>query len=296
MLRTKTQRDRPRSSNGKPARRVGTLQPSPLLRSLWCLACALGLFFIVSAVVQAQQPFVTDDADVTPKDRFHFEFRNEFNLLQRSSFPNLKQNTAHFELDYGLFDGVEIGVAAPLLTIFNSSGTTPKSVTGVGDMNLLVKYNFRKEEGNSRVPALTVAFNFKVPTGDVERQLGSGLADFYVNGILQKSLNGATKLRLNGGILFSGNEATGAIGIRSRGTVYTASGSLVRQFTPKLQLGVELTGAMTTEFQLGKGLLQPLVGGNYLVRDNLSFDFAILGGKFAASPRAGVQLGVSIDF
>ncbi len=117
-----------------------------------------------------------------------------------------------------------------------------------------------------------------------------------MNGILQKSLNTATKLRLNGGILFSGNAATGVIGIKSRGTVYTAGGSLVRQFTPKLQLGVELTGAKKSEFQLGNGQLQTLIGGNYLVKDSLSFDFAILGGKYAASPRAGVQLGVSIDF
>jgi outer membrane putative beta-barrel porin/alpha-amylase len=283
MTRTNAKRDRRR-------------QPSRL-RALLSLACALAVSFLVSAaVVQAQQPFVTDDADVTSKGRFHFEFSNEFDLLQRSSFPNLKQNTADFELDYGLFEGVEIGVEAPLLTIFNAAGTSPKTVTGIGDMNLSVKYNFRKEEENSRVPALTLAFNFELPTGDTSKQLGSGLADFYVNGILQKSLNTATKLRLNGGILFSGNETTGLIGIKSRGTVYTAGGSLVRQFTPKLQLGMELTGAMTSAFQLGKGQLQTLVGGNYLVRDNVSFDFAILGGKYAASPRAGVQLGVSIDF
>ncbi len=273
-----------------------SLQPSQLLRSLLGVAGALGLFFLVSTAGKAQQPFVTDDADVTPKGRFHFEFSNEFDLLQRDSFPSLKQNTADFELDYGLLEGVEIGVAAPLLTIFNAAGTGPRTVTGIGDMNLSVKYNFRKEKENSRVPALTLAFNFELPTGDTERQLGSGLADFYMNGILQKSLNTATKLRLNGGILFSGNAATGVIGIKSRGTVYTAGGSLVRQFTRKLQLGVELTGAMTSEFQLGKGQLQTLVGGNYQVRDNLSFDFAILGGKYAGSPRAGVQLGVSIDF
>jgi len=287
------ERDRPESPSERGCPR---LQPLQLLRPLRGAFCALALLFLVSPAVQAQQPFVTDDADVTPKGRFHFEFSNEFDLLQRSSFPSLKQNTADFELDYGLFEGVEIGLATPLLTIFNAAGTGPKTVTGIGDMNLSVKYNFREEKENSRIPALTVAFNFELPTGDIERQLGSGLADFYMNGILQKSLNKAIKLRMNGGILFSGNAATGVIGIKSRGTVYTAGGSLVRQFTPKLQLGVELTGAMTSEFQLGKGQLQTLVGGNYLVKDNLSFDFAILGGKYSASPRAGVQLGISVDF
>ena len=184
----------------------------------------------------------------------------------------------------------------PLLTIFNAAGTDPKTVSGIGDANLSVKYNFCKERENSRLPALTIAFNFEVPTGDTKRQLGSGLADFYINGILQKTLNKTTKLRLNGGILFSGNETTGVIGIKSRGTVLTAGGSLVRQFTPKLQLGVELTGATTSDFQLGKGQLQTLFGGNYQFKNNASFDFGIIGGKYAASPRAGVQLGISIDF
>jgi hypothetical protein len=145
------------------------------------------------------------------------------------------------------------------------------------------------------MPAMAVAFDLELPTGDTKRQLGSGLSDFYMNGILQKSLSKKTKLRLNGGILFSGNETTGVIGIKTRGTVFTAGGSLVKLFTPKLQLGMELTGAMTKEFQLGKGQLQTLFGGNYQFKKNVSFDFGIVGGKYAASPRAGVQLGISID-
>ena len=251
---------------------------------------------LAAFAVQAQQPFVTDDADTTPKGKFHFEFSNEFDFLQRSSFPNLRQNTADFELDYGLFDNVEIGVEAPIITILNANGTVPQRVTGLGDMNLSFKYNFLREKEKSRRPALTIAANLEVPTGDTDCQLGSGLADFYVNGILQKSITSKTKLRLNGGILFSGNETTGVVGIKTRGTVLTAGGSLVRQFTPKLQLGFEVTGASTTNLDLGKGQLQTLVGGNYQFKNNASFDFAILAGKYAASPRVGIQLGVSIDF
>ena len=249
-----------------------------------------------AATVHAQQPFVTDDADTTPKGRFHFEFSSEFDLLQKSAFPNLKQNTADFELDYGLLEHVEIGVAAPLLTIFNAAGTSPKTVTGIGDMNLSVKYNFLREQENSRLPALTIALNFEVPTGDADRQLGSGLADFYINGVVQKSVTRKTKLRLNSGILFSGNETTGVVGLKSRGTVFTAGGSLVKQFTPKLQLGMELTGAMSKQLDLGKGHLQTLLGGNYQFKSNASFDFGVVAGKYTGSPRAGVQLGVSIDF
>jgi hypothetical protein len=260
------------------------------------LRFVLLLLVLGGATVQAQQPFVTDDADTTPKGRFHFEFSNEFDWLQRSSLPNIRQNTADFELDYGILDRLEIGIESPLLTVFNSADTTPKSFSGVGDTNVSLKYNFLRERENSRMPAMAIALNLELPTGDKKRQLGSGLADFYMNGILQKSVSKSTKLRFNGGILFSGNETTGVIGIKTRGTVFTGGGSLVKQFTPKLQLGMEVTGAITKQFALGKGHLRTLAGGNYQFNPKASFDFGIVAGKFAASPRFGVQLGLSIDF
>ena len=259
---------------------------------------SLMLLSLVAGLTRAnaQQPFVTDDADTTPKGHFHFEFSNELDWLQRSSRPARMQNTADFELDYGLLDRVEIGIETPLLTIFNTRETTLQTALGLGDANVSFKYNFLREHEKSSRPALAIACNLEIPTGDTKRQLGSGLADFYMNGIVQKSVRKHTKLRLNGGILFSGNETTGVVGIKTRGTVFTGGGSIVKQFSPKLQLGVELTGALQRNFQLGKGQLQTLIGGNYQIKPNISFDFGIVAGKYTASPRAGVQLGVSIDF
>jgi hypothetical protein len=250
----------------------------------------------ISATARAQQPFYTDNTDVTPRGHLHFEFSNEFDLLQRSSLPTSRQNTADFELDYGLFEGVEIGIESPLLTLFNVAGTVPRRLSGIGDTNVSLKYNFHKESEYSRLPAMAIGLNLELPTGDTKRQLGSGLSDFFMNGILQKSLSKKTTLRLNGGILFSGNTTTGVIGIKSRGLVVTGGASLVKQFTPKVDLGVEVTGALSKDLQLGKGQLQTLLGGNYQFRKNVSFDFGIIFGKYAASPRAGVQLGISADW
>ncbi len=256
----------------------------------------LFLFCLICSSANSQQPFYTDDADVTPRRHFHFEFSNQFDRLQRSSFPALKQNTADFELDYGIAKGLEIGIEAPWLTIFNAPGNNPRTPAGIGDTNVSLKYNFLTEREGSRLPAMAIALNVELPTGDPKNQLGSGLADFYTNGILQKSLSGKTKLRLNGGILFSGNTTTGVIGIKTRGTVLTGGASVVHEFTDKLMLGVEVTGAETKNFDLGKGQLQTLVGGNYAFRRNMTFDFGVVAGKYSASPRAGVQLGISIDF
>jgi hypothetical protein len=92
-----------------------------------------------------------------------------------------------------------------------------------------VKYNFRREREGSRVPAFALSGNIEVPTGSVSRGLGSGIADYSINGIAQKSLTNRTTLRGNLGVIFSGNTATGALGLRARGTVLTGGASIVRR-------------------------------------------------------------------
>ena len=212
--------------------------------------------FLFTTPIWGQQPFYTDDADVTDKKKFHLQISNEFDLLQRSAYPTLRQNTAVFELDYGLLSHVEIGVDGPLIAIMNSRVISPRTPFGFGDLDLHIKYNFLKEREGSRRPALTATFSVELPTGDAKRQLGSGFTDYSLNGVLQKSLTKKTTLRLNSGILFAGSTATGDVGIRTRGTVLVGGASLVKQFTPKLDLGVEVTGAVTRALQLSHGQLQ----------------------------------------
>lgn len=265
--------------------------------SLVLFSSRLALLVILgAATATAQQPFYTDNADVTDKKKIHFQFGNEYDILQRVAYPSLRQNTAVFELDYGLLNGLEIGVDGPLIAISNSHVVTPKIVAGFGDLDFHVKYNFLKEREGSRMPALTATLNVELPTGNASKQLGSGLMDVFLNGILQKSLTKKTTLRLNGGILFAGNTTTGDIGIKTRGRVFVGGVSLVKQITPKLDLGAELTGAVTSSLNLSRGQLQTQIGGNYALTKKMTFDFGIVGGKFAASPRIGVQLGISVDW
>src|SRR5205085_5155762 len=269
-----------------------TCMPTHAARSV-----AFVLFlWLLPLTAQAQQPFVTDDADVTAKGKFHLQVSDEYDLLQRALYPAKTQNTTNVELDYGLWRGVEVGFAPPLLALHSSRVVSPQTVFGVGDSTLHVKYNFLKERRGSRWPAITIRAVVQFPTGNQAKQLGTGLTDYYLNGILQKSVSAKTKLRLNGGLLFAGNTINGLLGIRTRGRVFTGGGSLVRQFTKRLDLGAELTGAVTSNFQLSKGQLQTLIGGNYELHKGLTFDFGLVAGRFRASPRAGAQLGFSLDF
>jgi hypothetical protein len=249
------------------------------------------------SVTRAQLPFYTDDADTTDKGKFHFEFYDEHDILQKSAYPGKRQNTANFTLNYGVTKQIEFDVNAPLLTIFNAKTSPLGSPTGIGDIQFGVKYRFYDERDDSSLPAMALVFYVEAPTGNSSQQLGSGVTDYWLYGVAQKSLTKKTKGRLNAGILFAGNSSTGLIGIRTtKGQVFTGNGSITRDFTPKLRLGAELFGAVTSNFQLSKGQLEVQVGGNYALSKQFSLAFGILGGRFPASPRAGVLLGFTYDF
>lgn len=257
----------------------------------------IGSVLLPLSSVRAQLPFYTDDADTTPKGKFHFEFYNEHDWLQRSAFPGTRQNTSVFTLNYGLTDRIELGVNAPFIKIFNDRSSTVGNTAGIGDTQFGAKIKLFSEREGSKLPAASVVFYVEAPTGNSRKLLGSGLVDYWIYGVLQKSLTKRTTGHLNGGILFAGNDSTGLIGINTtRGQVFTANGSLVRQFSPRLNLGAEVFGAVTNNFNLSRGQLMGQIGGGYAVTDNLELTFGVLGGRFPASPRMGFQVGFAYDF
>ena len=256
----------------------------------------LTLLFLSSPAF-SQIPFYTDDADTTPKGKFHIELANEHDWLQRSSLPGIRQNTSTFTLNYGVTDRIELGVNAPFVKIFNSRESRLGSPSGIGDMQFGVKIKLREERAESSLPAMTVVFYAEAPTGSTRKLLGSGLTDFWLYGVVQKSITKRTVARLNGGVVFAGNSSAGLIGIEAvRGQVFTGNASLVRDFSEKLKLGIEVFGGVTNEFNLSRGRLQAQIGGSYSLRDDFAFTFGVLGGHFPASPRAGIHVGLAYDF
>lgn len=254
--------------------------------SLACVPCICGRLC-------AQLPFYTDDTAVTERAKWHFEFFNEYDALQLQ-YPNSKQNTANFKLNYGLPHNLEIDVDSPYLSIYRTAGN--EASIGMGDFNVGIKESFRKESPTSRVPGLAASFYVEFPTGDASQQLGSGLHDYWLNLIAQESLSPKTRITGNLGYLFAGNTSTGALGTTASGHVFPGGLSLQHDFRPSLTLGAEVFGAYTENGNLGKSQLQAMAGGHYLIRNGLSFCFGLLGGKYVASPRFGGQIGFAIDF
>jgi hypothetical protein len=264
------------------------------MRRTWRLAFFL-LLFVCARPVAAQLPFYTDDSEVTDQGKWHFEFFNEIDALQSAQFPNLRQNTANFKLNYGLPHHLELDVDAPYLSIFRAPGQA--SSVGGGDADMGLKWKFHEPAAASHSPALAVSLYVEFPTGDVNKQLGSGLTDYWLNFIAQERFSEKTRLTGNVGFLFAGNTSTGVLGIETtRGHVYTGGVSLLHDFSSRLTLGGELYGGIADNNNLGRSQLQALAGGQYEIRNGLSFAFGLVGGKYAASPRIGGQIGFAVDF
>ncbi|MEO8430837.1 MAG: transporter [Acidobacteriota bacterium] len=252
------------------------------------------LFFLLSALPaagKAQQPFVTDDADVTPRREFHFEYYNEYVALSQSASPDLRQDTSNFVIQYGLFNGFEVNVDLPLISIERSRESSIGSAFGLGDIDFAFKWRLVPEDGAR--PAFTLSGAVEVPTGDRASQLGSGFTDYSVNTVVQKTFWETTVVHVNGGLQFSGDTLTGAIGIRTPGRIWTAGASAAHDVSKTLRLGIDFNGAQIRTAGIIQRQLQLTAGGNYLLNEKMSIDFALLTG-WSNSPRAGVLLGVSI--
>jgi hypothetical protein len=81
----------------------------------------------------------------------------------------------------------------------------------------------------------------------------------------------------------------------TRGHVFTGGLSLLHDFRPSLTLGTEIYGGYTDNGDLGRTQVQAMAGGQYGIRNGLSFCFGVLGGKYVASPRIGGQIGFAMD-
>src|SRR5262249_40128366 len=154
---------------------------------------------------------------------------NEFDGLQSSEFPNLRQNTANFKLNYVLPHDLELDLDAPHLSIFRAART--QGAACIGDANLGLKWTFHSDTTRPHIPVLATSFSVDFPTGNKLQQPRPGLTDYWLNFITQEPFTDKTKLNMNLGILLAGNTSTGVVGVQTtRGQVYTSGVPLLHDF------------------------------------------------------------------
>src|SRR5207247_5132647 len=114
-------RRQPRGRSPRSARRRP--RGSQAARRRLKRAALFGSFLLLAGRGLAQQPFLSDDAEVTERGKVHFEYANQYVLLQKSFYPNLRQDTNNFVIQYGLFEHVEVNMDFPLIAIVNARGS-----------------------------------------------------------------------------------------------------------------------------------------------------------------------------
>jgi hypothetical protein len=250
------------------------------------------ILLLLAARAFAQQPFATDDAEVTEKGHWHFQYANEYDRLHDNAYPNERQNTNNFVIQYGLFSTVEVNMDFPLIWIGNASGPGVSNAFGLGDVDFAAKWKIVSEAPGESHPAFTVNGALEFPTGSESKGLGSGVTDFVLNTILQKTFS-RTQLHFNAGVQFTGNTATGAVGIHTPGRILIGGLSAAHDFSGRLRLGLDLNGAEIYDGGPTEKQLQLTAGGNYGLTSNDTLDFAVIVGWYRA-PRFGLLLGVSL--
>src|SRR5215510_11656780 len=93
------------------------------------------LIVALAASARAQLPFLTDDAAVTPKGRWNFEYSNEYAVLPKSATPDHWQDTNDFVIQYGLLRNLELNVDFPIILINRNSGAALPDAFGFGDID-----------------------------------------------------------------------------------------------------------------------------------------------------------------
>jgi hypothetical protein len=126
-------------------------------------------------------PFVTDDPGTPDKGHFEINVANQYTLNrdeQSASLPSV-------EVNYGLTDHLELHILVPLAFDHPRGGG---SVAGLGDIELGVKYRFIDEDDDGWRPAIAFAPAIQVPTGNANRDLGSGRTQAFLPIWLSKDI------------------------------------------------------------------------------------------------------------
>ncbi len=260
----------------------------PLPNGLTKTFILVGVFHCAFCYSRAQQPFNNDDAPTVPKGKWQFEFLESYDWLSKKLYPRKKQNTANFSLTYGVADRLEIGIAVPHIAI-RSTGWDH----GIGDTELNSKIQIIPHKEGRSTPEISISTKFEFPTGNPGNSLGSGFFDWQNVLIVEQHFLGVTH-RLNSGVVFFGNTATGIEGILINTKVAIYGYSISREINKKLLLGSELTGSAASHVSFADAEMELLTGGMYKLSKNVELDFAYSKGLKRASPTQGIVFGFVI--
>ncbi len=135
------------------------------------------LLGVISIPALAGPPFRTDDPQ--PVDYQHWEFYVA--SMQQIDNDQTSATLPHFEINYGVVPDVQLHLVAPLGYVHDADATH----YGYSDTEFGIKYRFVEE--TETAPQIGIFPLVELPTGDENKQLGTGKVQAYIPIWIQKS-------------------------------------------------------------------------------------------------------------
>ncbi len=137
-------------------------------------ACML---LVLSRGLEAGPPFLTDDPETLEKRHGEFYLASQAHWSRSSKDITLP----HGEVNYGLMSDFQLHLIMPLHHVQEEG---ERKQYGYGDTEFGVKFRFLKE--SSYIPMAGIFPLVEIPTGDKEKGLGNGKAQYLLPLWLQK--------------------------------------------------------------------------------------------------------------
>jgi hypothetical protein len=149
-----------------------------ILSTIFLSAIFWSIFAFVPKIALAGPPFVTDDPE--PVEYKHWEVY--LAAQYRHDRDQDSSTLPHLEINYGVIPNVQIHLIAPLQYVKPEGAS---SQYGYGDTELGIKFRFIQE--TDYLPQVGIFPMVELPTGDADKGLGNGKAQYFLPVWLQKS-------------------------------------------------------------------------------------------------------------
>ena len=272
-----------------------------------CGLLFVGIFAIATTAFAQQRPLATEDPETVPAGRVLVEGGFDYSRSMEYPASGLEGNLlrvpllgvsvgissiAELQLDGGLHNRLAItsrDPGAPLAGMVTARGDTTWSIE---DLVVGTKIRILSEQPGR--PSFAVRFATKLPNASNESGLGLDTMDFYLTGLLAKTVK-SVRVVFNGGLGTLSDPIHG----ESQNDVLTLGGSFARALTNAFEVVGEVHGRIDTsngEAPPGtesRGLFR--LGARYTV-GSFRGDAAVFFGLTSRDPSVGVAAGFTYVF
>lgn len=242
------------------------------------------MLLIFSNNAFAFHPLITDDTGTQGTGRFQLEVNGEYGHDREDGvITNTTQTSTTFT--YGWLDNIDIALGIPYQHIRTKDSEGTRSHDGVSDLSIDLKWRFYEKGGLS----LALKPGITLPTGDYERDLGSGRVTYGMFFIVTQEIKPAA-FHFNLGYRRNENK------IDERKDIWHTSAAceleVVRGLKAVANVGIERNPDKSSNTHPAF-----IIGGVvYSISDNFDIDIGVKGGLNKPETDVTTMAGITLRF